>query len=78
VRLFYIQAQYHQTNANLRRVIANDLSSAAVETMHRNVQYNDVGHLVKVNEGDAWYVACLVTVHFATDNFKRFDVPAPE
>ncbi|KAH6918541.1 guanine-N2--methyltransferase [Coprinopsis sp. MPI-PUGE-AT-0042] len=37
----------------LKRVIANDLSPAAVEAMHRNVQYNDVGHLVKVNEGDA-------------------------
>lgn len=53
-----------------RHVIANDLSPAAVEAMHRNVQYNELGEQrvlkpdgtekvipakVQINEGDAWY-----------------------
>lgn len=54
-----------------RHVIANDLSSSAVDAMKRNVELNGLSEpadvtekppdgktptYVKVNEGDAWYV----------------------
>jgi tRNA (guanine26-N2/guanine27-N2)-dimethyltransferase len=48
----------------IRYVIANDLSPAAVEAMKRNIAINDLGtgsesdptrQKVQVNEGDAWY-----------------------
>ncbi|KAL1956692.1 hypothetical protein VTO42DRAFT_6942 [Malbranchea cinnamomea] len=35
------------------RVVANDLSSTAIESMKLNIQHNGVGHLVHPNNGDA-------------------------
>ena len=37
----------------LRSVVANDASARAVELMHRNVQLNDVAHLVQPSQADA-------------------------
>lgn len=37
----------------LRSVVANDASAQAVELMRRNVQLNNVGHLVQPSHADA-------------------------
>lgn len=37
----------------LQRVVANDLSAKAVELITKNIQLNDVGHLVTPSLSDA-------------------------
>ena len=45
--------RYAHEIPNVKEVIANDLLPEAVEAIQRNVDYNDVGHIVKPNIDDA-------------------------
>ncbi|KAL4801749.1 S-adenosyl-L-methionine-dependent methyltransferase [Aspergillus unguis] len=60
------------------RVVANDLSSSAIESMKLNVEYNELEHLIQPNTGDArLYMYSRLkpaTVSKQKDEAPKFDV----
>lgn len=38
---------------SVTKIVANDFSQDAVEIIKKNVEYNEVGHLVEASFGDA-------------------------
>lgn len=45
--------RYAKEVGGLKNILANDLSSSAVESIKTNSQMNEVSHLITPNEGDA-------------------------
>ena len=45
--------RYAKEVPGVEKITANDWSKQAVESIERNVQHNDVGHIVTGNHGDA-------------------------
>lgn len=60
------------------RVVANDLSHSAIQSMKLNIEYNDLGNIVQPNNGDACaYMYSLLGPQKPTINgtyFGKFDV----
>lgn len=48
--------RYAKEVGNLTKIVANDLSEQAVETMKVNFENNGVAHLVETSHDDAWSV----------------------
>nr|XP_020011503.1 tRNA (guanine(26)-N(2))-dimethyltransferase isoform X2 [Castor canadensis]XP_020011505.1 tRNA (guanine(26)-N(2))-dimethyltransferase isoform X2 [Castor canadensis] len=64
----------------LRSVVANDASAQAVELMRRNVQLNNVGHLVQPSHADArmlMYQHQRVSERFDVIDLDPYGSPAP-
>nr|XP_008542085.1 PREDICTED: tRNA (guanine(26)-N(2))-dimethyltransferase isoform X1 [Equus przewalskii] len=64
----------------LRCVVANDASARAVDLMHRNVQLNDVAHLVQPSQADArmlMYQHQRVSDRFDVIDLDPYGSPAP-
>jgi tRNA (guanine26-N2/guanine27-N2)-dimethyltransferase len=45
--------RYAKEVGGLKNIVANDLSSSAVESITSNSKMNEVSHLITPNEGDA-------------------------
>ncbi|CEN62089.1 hypothetical protein ASPCAL08728 [Aspergillus calidoustus] len=59
------------------RVVANDLSSQAIQSMKQNIEYNGLGNLIQTNNGDArlYMYSRLKPVNpQRTDEVGKFDV----
>ncbi|XP_007103683.1 tRNA (guanine(26)-N(2))-dimethyltransferase isoform X3 [Physeter macrocephalus] len=64
----------------LRSVVANDASARAVDLMHRNVQLNDVAHLVQPSQADArmlMYQHQKASERFDVIDLDPYGSPAP-
>uniref|UniRef100_H0XN43 tRNA (guanine(26)-N(2))-dimethyltransferase n=1 Tax=Otolemur garnettii TaxID=30611 RepID=H0XN43_OTOGA len=64
----------------LRSVVANDASARAMDLMHRNVQLNDVAHLVQPSQADArmlMYQHQRVSERFDVIDLDPYGSPAP-
>ncbi|XP_007469141.1 PREDICTED: tRNA (guanine(26)-N(2))-dimethyltransferase isoform X3 [Lipotes vexillifer] len=64
----------------LQSVVANDASAQAVDLMHRNVQLNDVAHLVQPSQADArmlMYQHQKVSERFDVIDLDPYGSPAP-
>ncbi|XP_036702808.1 tRNA (guanine(26)-N(2))-dimethyltransferase isoform X1 [Balaenoptera musculus] len=64
----------------LRSVVANDASARAVDLMHRNVQLNDVTHLVQPSQADArmlMYQHQKASERFDVIDLDPYGSPAP-
>lgn len=60
--------RYAKEVPGIKQIIANDLSSAAVKSIRRNVVLNEVEHLVTASEANA------MTLMYNSTNVKdRFD-----
>ncbi|KAH3672188.1 hypothetical protein WICMUC_004417 [Wickerhamomyces mucosus] len=45
--------RYAKEIPNVKSIVANDFSKEAVKSINRNIEYNNVGHILTSNEGDA-------------------------
>ncbi|XP_046441270.1 tRNA (guanine(26)-N(2))-dimethyltransferase-like [Daphnia pulex] len=63
--------RYAKEVGGLKNIIANDLSSSAVESITSNSQMNDVSHLITPNEGDA---SILMYQHGYKKQFHCVDI----
>lgn len=48
--------RYAKEIPNVTKIVANDLSEQAVETIKANVVHNGVESLIDTSHDDAWYV----------------------
>lgn len=61
--------RYAKEVPGIKRIIANDLSSAAVKSIRENIKLNNVEHLVTASESNA-----TTLMYNNTSPDKRFDV----
>ena len=48
--------RYAKEIGNVKKILSNDMSEEAVDSIKRNVKYNKVEDIVIPNKGDAMYV----------------------
>ncbi|KAG4093089.1 N2,N2-dimethylguanosine tRNA methyltransferase [Neocallimastix lanati (nom. inval.)] len=61
--------RYAKEIGNVKKILSNDMSEEAVDSIKRNVKYNKVEDIVIPNKGDA-----MMVMYENRDLFKRFDV----
>jgi len=61
--------RYAKEIDNVKKILSNDMSEEAVDSIKRNVKYNKVEDIVIPNKGDA-----MMVMYENRDAFKRFDV----
>lgn len=61
--------RYAKEVPGVKQIIANDLSSNAVKSIQKNIQLNNVDHLITASEANA-----TTLMYNSTSADKRFDV----